>query len=254
MRFLLRHLSDEHFCRLSFEQSLWEARPFANPRKPNEPPGEPSYGSQFIVPRSHPQLKELEAIFAKEAQEKWGNEPTSYEGQKIPKWLAVLKTLQATDNLCLHNGDLKSWPGYEGNLYISARSKRKPLVVDTDQYLRDPETGEVLRDKDGQPLPNLVLPGGKIYGGCYVNASLDIFVQDNGYGKRMNAGLRGVQYAAEGDAFASGPPAKATDFDLPDMSPQAAAAAEQARQEAAHARASTAAPAATAQAAAFKLL
>jgi len=64
-----------------------------------------------------------------------------------------------------------------------------------------------LTEKDGRP-----------YGGCYVNVSLDIWVQDPKgekakNGKRINATLRGIQFMADGDAFAGGAPADPEEFD-----------------------------------------
>ena len=54
---------------------------------------------------------------------------------------------------------------------------------------------------------------GKIYAGCYVNVSLDFWAQDNAYGKRVNAQLRGVQFLRDGDAFSAGRPADSDEFE-----------------------------------------
>ena len=42
---------------------------------------------------------------------------------------------------------------------------------------------------------------------------LDIYAQDNGYGQRINATLKGVQFIADGEAFAGGAPAGDDDFE-----------------------------------------
>ncbi len=54
-------------------------------------------------------------------------------------------------------------------------------------------------DKDAKT--HLYATDGKPYAGCYVNASIDIWAQDSQYGKRVNAGLRGVQFIRDGDKF-----------------------------------------------------
>jgi hypothetical protein len=54
---------------------------------------------------------------------------------------------------------------------------------------------------------------GKPYAGCYVNASIELWAQDNNYGKRVNASLGGVQFARDGDAFAGGGAASEDEFD-----------------------------------------
>jgi hypothetical protein len=118
------------------------------------------------------------------AAEKWG-----------AKADAILKTIRAADKTCLHSGDLKSnYDGFEGMMYISARNPLKPSVVDTN---RSPLVAE-----DGRP-----------YAGCYVNAVLELWTQDNNYGKRVNATLMGVQFYKDGESFVGGGVADADDFD-----------------------------------------
>jgi hypothetical protein len=46
---------------------------------------------------------------------------------------------------------------------------------------------------------------GRPYGGCYVNASVRLWVQDNAFGKRVNCALAAVQFAGEGKAFGDAP-------------------------------------------------
>jgi hypothetical protein len=148
--------------------------------------GEPAYSAGLIFPKNHPQLKEIKAAIAQVAKDKWGD-----------KAAATLKTLEASDKTCLHDGDTKAqYAGYEGNLFISARSsaEKRPLVL----------------DRDKSPL---VAADGRPYAGCYVNASLEIWAQSNNYGKRVNAQLRAVQFFKDGDSFGGGTPADADEFD-----------------------------------------
>ena len=42
---------------------------------------------------------------------------------------------------------------------------------------------------------------------------IDIWAQDNNFGKRVNASLGGVQFLRDGDAFAGGGVAAPDDFD-----------------------------------------
>ena len=58
-----------------------------------------------------------------------------------------------------------------------------------------------LREEDGRP-----------YGGCYVRAVLDLWAQDNKWGKRINCTLKGVQFIKDGDAFSASTPAQDEDF------------------------------------------
>ena len=50
--------------------------------------------------------------------------------------------------------------------------------------------------------------GRKFYGGCYVNAAVQLWVQDNDYGRAIRAKLIGIQFAGDGEALggtSSGP-------------------------------------------------
>jgi hypothetical protein len=153
--------------------------------------GEPGkFGALLIIPPTHPAVKLLNAAFDAVAREKWG--------QKAD---VILKGLRAQDRLALHDGSTKAqYDGFEGNLYISSSSDVRPTVIDRD---RSP-----LSSEDGKP-----------YAGSYVNASIEIWAQDNpAYGKRINAQLRGVQFLRDGDAFAAGRPADVDEFaDLGDQ-------------------------------------
>lgn len=88
---------------------------------------------------------------------------------------------------CLRDGSEKAdTPGYgDGVMFISARTDRRPHVVNRDM--------SPLSEDDGKP-----------YAGCYVNATVEVWPQDNKYGKRINAKLRAVQFVKDGEEFGGG--------------------------------------------------
>lgn len=146
--------------------------------------GKPAFSAVFLIEADSPQIKAINQAIEAVAKDKWGAKADAY-----------LKQMRAADKLCLHDGDLKSaYDGFAGMLFISARSATRPLVLDADKT--------PLTEKDGKP-----------YAGCYVNASIELWPQDNNYGKRVNASLRGVQFARDGDAFAGSAPASEDEFD-----------------------------------------
>ena len=146
--------------------------------------GKPAFSAAFLIDPKDPQLDVLNKAIEAVAKEKWG-----------AKSDAMLKTIRAADKTCLHSGDLKAnYDGFEGMMYVSARNALRPLVVDVNKA---PLTAE-----DGKP-----------YAGCYVNASVELWTQDNNYGKRVNATLRGVQFYKDGESFAGGGVASDDDFD-----------------------------------------
>lgn len=137
--------------------------------------GEKAFSASFLLPPNHPQVDELKKAMKAVAKEKWG-----------AKVDAIYAALDKTNKLALHDGDTKSeYEGFEGMLFVSSRSKVKPTVFDA-------QKNDVSQED------------GLIYSGCYVNASIELWAQENDYGKRINAQVRGVQFYRKGDAFAGG--------------------------------------------------
>jgi hypothetical protein len=86
---------------------------------------------------------------------------------------------------CLRDGGEKpDVDGYgEDVMFVSARSEKKSFFV-VDRNL------EQLTPESGRP-----------YAGCYVNAVVRLWAQDNQYGKRVNASLGNIQFVKDGDPF-----------------------------------------------------
>lgn len=146
--------------------------------------GEPAFSASFLMPPDHPSVADINAAVEEIGKGKWG-----------AKWPSIKKELAAKDKLPIHDGDLKErYAGFAGNVYVNARSKVRPGVFD-----RDTST---LQASDGKP-----------YAGCYVVGSIELYAQDNNYGKRVNATLRGVQFLKDGEAFSGGAPAGADEFE-----------------------------------------
>lgn len=177
--------------------------------------GDPKFGASFLFPagtkakfmKSTPVYNEdgsvktpavwesklLDDIINDVAVEKWKD--------KAKTELAVMK---AKDTICVHNGDLKpNYDGYPGNFYLSASSVVQPTVLNSDKT-------KITSAAVGKP-----------YSGCYVNASVDIYAQDNKFGKRINAVLTGVQFAKDGESFSGSRPASEDEFDSVDYEEEA---------------------------------
>ncbi len=147
--------------------------------------GDPKFGASLLIePTDKALIKAINAAIDEVAAEKWGAKAAGH-----------LALMRKTDKVALHDGDLKAqYAGFAGMLYVSANSSTRPLIL----------------DKDKSPL---VAADGKPYGGCYVNATVELWAQDNKYGKRVNAQLLGVQFFADGDSFGGGAVGSADDFD-----------------------------------------
>lgn len=125
-----------------------------------------------------PILKAIKAAGDEAKAKKWGDDE-----KKWPKLKSEKK--------CFRDGDEENWDGYAGNHYISANAvlSDKPSVI--------------TNRKDGNGKWIDAEPGGKgaPYSGCFVNAVLVLWVQDNEHGKRLNAQVKAVQFFADGEPF-----------------------------------------------------
>lgn len=136
--------------------------------------GEPKYNCAFLMSKTdadgRTNAAKIKAAADQVKKAKWGN--------NIPK----LKP----EKVCLRDGDLESYDGYEGMLYCSSSNTRQPVLVDRDRSPLDENSG-------------------KLYSGCYVNAIIRLWAQDNKHGKRLNASLEAVQFLRHGEAFGAKP-------------------------------------------------
>jgi len=108
--------------------------------------------------------------------------------------IATFKGKIPSDQLALKDGDESGRPEYAGAYTIKVATKKRPTVVDRDK--------SPLVEEDGKP-----------YSGCYVNAVIGLWAQDNKFGKRINGNLFGVQFFKDGEAFGSGPIDVSGDFE-----------------------------------------
>lgn len=137
---------------------------------------EGKYEATFIVP--------------KEGNEAW------YKSVKaeIDAATAEKKIKVASDKLFIKDGDELDRPEYEGCWVVKAANSKRPTTLHRD---RTPVTEE---DE-------------VFYAGCYVNGIIEPWVQNNSFGKRVNANLLGVQFVKDGEPFGTAPVDVTDDFD-----------------------------------------
>lgn len=172
-------------ARLAFAEGVFNKKGIAG-----DSSSTPRFNCALILPPNNKQVAEI-----KEAQKEL---VLGFDWKGDEKPADIYKRLEKKDFLALHDGNDKAkWAGFPGNMFLSPNADTRPTVVDRD---RSP-----LVEKDG-----------KIYSGCYVNAKIELWVQDNNWGQRVNATLLGIQFVKDGDAFGAGaPPANPDDF--PDL-------------------------------------
>ena len=124
------------------------------------------YAATFLIPKSDTKtVASIEQACKQALVEKYG------EG-KVPKGF----------KMPLVDGDDKEYQGYSDHVCIKANTKKRPTLV----------------NRDKTPI---VEEDGILYGGCYVNASIDVWVMDNSYGKKVLASLNAIQFVKDGESF-----------------------------------------------------
>lgn len=93
--------------------------------------------------------------------------------------------LPPADKLCFKDGDDLDREEFQGKMTIKASTKKRPLVI----------------NRDKSPITE---SDNVIYAGCYVNAIVSLWPQNNNWGKRINAQLDGVQFCRDGEPFGDG--------------------------------------------------
>lgn len=150
--------------------------------------GDPRYSAVFILTPDDANCKLIEKAIAAVATEKWKD-----------KGIEVAKKLFKDGRVCYlrdaktdKNGEV--YEGFEDTYSITASNKARPSIFD--------------RDKS-----QLTVADGRPYSGSYVNAVIEIWAQDNNWGRRINGSLKGVQFVKDGDAFGGGRVSSPDDFD-----------------------------------------
>ena len=113
----------------------------------------------------------------------------------IKNLLTENKVKIGADKICIVDGDDKEYDGYAGNWSIKASNSKRPTVINRDK--------SPISEEDGV-----------VYAGCYVNAIIEFWVQNNSFGKRVNANLLGVQFLKDGESFGSGDINVSDSFDV----------------------------------------
>jgi hypothetical protein len=175
--------------RLSFPKLV---EPVSNSSIPNS---DRKYGCDLIFEPGDSQFATVMAEVGSIAAEKWG-----------AKAGAILQMVQNDRRLrCFGAGsekvDSKTMTPYEGydggKTYVaaSANEDRAPVMIRLDGTVCDN-----LNTMERQALAR------KMYGGCYVNAAISLWAQDNQFGRGIRCQLLAVQFAKDGSPFGDAPP------------------------------------------------
>ena len=120
------------------------------------------FGAVFVIEPGSVNAKLLADTQLSVAREKWG--------AKAEGILQELKNKGRVGYVENHktNSNGEVYDGFQGKYYVAAGATIRPKIIDRDTTPLDPS--------EGRP-----------YAGCYVDVSLDIWPQDNSFGRRINA-------------------------------------------------------------------
>ena len=154
--------------------------------------GEKKFAADFLLKQTDTDFSRFMGEVGKLAHEKWKENAT-----------AVLQLVQNERKLrCFGNGaekvdkkTFKPYVGYDGMVYLSANSNadRPPQII----------------RPDGTPIDNMNTMerqtfARKLYGGCFVNAAVRPWAQDNQFGRAIRCELIAVQFFSDGEPFGEG--------------------------------------------------
>jgi hypothetical protein len=179
-------------ARLSFP-ALFEPTAFQD--------AEPKYSATFLIEKGSDTHKAIAEEIRRVAIDAWGKDAQKIVERQTNSTRNLLRDGDGDDGMT-QSGEPKT--GYAGNVFIKASNKKAPLVIGRNKQPLDASSG----------IP---------YAGCYVNAQIDIWAQDNKFGKFLNCKLLAVQYWADGESFGTSGRADVSAFDSADDDADASA-------------------------------
>ena len=152
------------------------------------------YGLKLVIdPENKVHAETLDRAILETAKEKWKE-----KGEAVVARLVKLGKPKNIETCFVRepypNRDGNPYEGFEGKWYVSATSPSRPLVIDRDK--------SPLHPADGRP-----------YGGSICNVQLEVWAQDNKWGKAVRAELKAVQFVEDGPRFSGSAPANPDDFE-----------------------------------------
>lgn len=168
--------------RLSFPQIVEPRAVVDNPVK--------KYSADFIMVQDHAGYQQFMAQYAKLAAAKWGE-----HAQNVMQLIHGDRKLRCygAGSEKIDKKTFQPYKGYTGMVYISASKDQAPQMIQGDGSATDPANTMAY-----QQLAR------KLYGGCYVNAAVRPWLQENKHGRGIRCDLVAIQFAADGEAFGEG--------------------------------------------------
>ena len=142
---------------------------------------EPKFSANFLLdPKDATHkalLKQCKGEIERLIKEAWGTKP--------PKMKPI--DCFGKGEMFTNSATKQPYTGYEGMYAISASNKKRPTLVNRDKTPLTPDEAEQ-----------------RLYAGCYVDAFINFWVQDNQYGEAIRCSLQAVRFREDGEEFGAG--------------------------------------------------
>ena len=157
---------------------------------PKQDGQKPAYRAVILLDKEDPQVDKVEAAARAVLTDKLKSE------KNADKWMDR-HYAQDSKECAVRDGDERDevTEEFEGMLYINAKSFKQPNIQTS---LGEKQT------EQGLTVEGDEIEGQEIYSGCYCNVSLDIWAWNNTNGKGLGAGLLGLRFRDDGEAFGGG--------------------------------------------------
>jgi len=142
---------------------------------------EPKFSANFLLDPKDPVHKQILKACNDEIKglikEAWGTKP--------PK----MKPIECfgKGEMFTNNTTKQPYDGYLEMYAISANNKKRPTLIDRDKTPLTPDEAEQ-----------------RLYAGCYVDAFINFWVQDNKFGEAIRCSLQAVRFHKDGEEFGVG--------------------------------------------------
>ena len=149
-----------------------------------------SYNCELLLTPDHPGFAQFMAKYGEMALAKW----------KEHAQASMNLIQQERKTRCYGRGEEKinkktfqPYDGYAGHVYLTVGRDTPPQIIDGDGKPVDPTNTMAY-----QALTR------KMYGGCFVNAAVKPWLQDNKHGRGVRCDLVAIQFAKDGQPFGEG--------------------------------------------------
>ena len=149
-----------------------------------------SYNGELIMPLDHPGLAQFMARYSELALNAWK--------ENAPVVMQMILTDRKLR--CFGRGEekinkktFKPYDGYPGMAYVTVGRDTPPQLIQ--------DNGQPIDPANSMAYQQLAR---KMYGGCYVNAAVKPWVQQNKHGNGIRCDLVALQFAKDGEAFGEG--------------------------------------------------